>query len=304
MAAVYKFICGETMMQFPTKSTIRSLGIRPRKSRGQNFLIDASLAEKTVSEAGIRSGDCVVEIGSGPGALTFFIAQSGARAHCFEIDRDLCAMLMDEYAHTSVKLYSQDILKADLAGLCPQGETMILIGSIPYNITSQIVLKFFSTAALFKSAVLIVQKEFAERLCAAAGSRDYGILSVLAQAYAPPRYLFTIAATCFYPQPDVDSAAIMLMPDRSRSWDDPREVFFQRVVRAAFSTRRKKLKNCLKPFFAQALAGSAVATSGIDLDRRAETLTVDEFYLLADALRKVQPKCTAAAAGVFPEDIV
>jgi len=275
------------MMRFPAKSLIRSLGIRPVKSRGQNFLIDESLAGKTVAQAGIRSGDCVIEIGPGPGALTFFLAQQDARVHCFEIDRELCVMLAEQYAATDVCLYNQDILQADFAGLRPPGGDMILMGSIPYNITSRIVLKFFACAHLFKRAVLIVQKEFAERLCAAAGGRDYGILSVLAQAYAPPRSLFTIPATCFYPQPDVDSAAIMLVPDRSRNWGDPRESFFQKVVRAAFSTRRKKLKNCLKPFLGAdpAAAQAGLLAAGIDLDRRAETLALDEFYTLADFLR-------------------
>jgi 16S rRNA (adenine1518-N6/adenine1519-N6)-dimethyltransferase len=289
MTAVCEFFCGENMMQFPTKSHIRSLGIRPRKSCGQNFLIDESLAEKTVAQAGIRSGDCVVEIGPGPGALTFFLAQQGARVHCFEIDRELCAMLMGQYAAAPVSLYNQDILRADFESLCLPGSDMILVGSIPYNITSRIVLKFFETARLFRSAVLIVQKEFAERLCAAAGSRDYGILSVLAQAYAPPRYLFTLAATCFYPQPDVDSAAIMLVPDTSRDWMEEREVFFQKVVRAAFSTRRKKLKNCLKALLGDdpAHALSGLSAVGIDLDRRAETLALAEFYVLADFLREL-----------------
>jgi 16S rRNA (adenine1518-N6/adenine1519-N6)-dimethyltransferase len=272
-------------MQFPTKSYIRSLGIKPVKSRGQNFLIDAALAQKTVAQAGIGSGDCVVEIGPGPGALTFFIAQSGARVHCFEIDRDLCALLMEQYADERVSLYNQDILRVDFAALCPPGGDMILMGSIPYNITSRIVLQFFAAAHLFRNAVMIVQKEFAERLCAGPGSRDYGILSVLAQAYAPPQYLFTIADTCFYPQPDVDSAAIMLVPDKSRDWVEEREVFFQKVVRVAFSTRRKKLRNCLKPLLMHADAYSAVSSAGIDLDRRAETLALDEFYRLADLLR-------------------
>jgi 16S rRNA (adenine1518-N6/adenine1519-N6)-dimethyltransferase len=283
-------------MQFPTKTIIRSLGIRPQKSCGQNFLIDESLAEKTVAQAGIKPGDCVIEIGPGPGALTCFIAQTGAHMHCFEIDRELCARLVDQYAHEHVSLYNQDILKADFEPLCPPGGDAVLMGSIPYNITSRIVLKFFGSARLFRHAVLIVQKEFAERLCAASGGRDYGILSVLAQAYAPPRYLFTIPASCFYPQPDVDSAAIMLVPDRSRDWSSAREVFFQKVVRAAFSTRRKKLKNCLKPFFAEAHPASAAA--GIDLDRRAETLTVDEFYSLADHLRELQP--AGVMAGIEP----
>ena len=276
-------------MQFPTKTIIRSLGIRPVKSCGQNFLIDESLAEKTVARAGIAPGDCVIEIGPGPGALTFFIAQSGAHAHCCEIDRDLCAMLADQYANEHVSLYNQDILQADFKALCPPGGGAVLIGSIPYNITSRIVLKFFETARLFRSAVLIVQKEFAERLCAGPGSRDYGILSVLAQAYAPPRSLFTVPAACFYPQPEVDSAAIMLAPDKSRNWIDPREVFFQKIVRAAFSMRRKKLKNCLKPFLGDDPAGvqAGLLAAGIDLDRRAETLTLDEFYTLADFLREL-----------------
>jgi len=277
------------MMRFPTKSLIRSLGIRPVKSRGQNFLIDESLAGKTVAQAGIRSGDCVIEIGPGPGALTFFLAQQDARVHCFEIDRELCALLTEQYRNSTVTIYDQDILQADFAALRAPTGGMVLVGSIPYNITSRIVLKFFASAHLFTRAVLIVQKEFAERLCAAAGGRDYGILSVLAQAYAPPRSLFTIPAACFYPQPDVDSAAIMLAPDRSRNWVDPRDAFFQKIVRAAFSTRRKKLKNCLKPFLVDDPAGvqAGLLAAGIDLDRRAETLGLDEFYTLADFLREL-----------------
>jgi 16S rRNA (adenine1518-N6/adenine1519-N6)-dimethyltransferase len=276
-------------MQFPTQSIIRSLGIRPRKSAGQNFLIDESLAEKTVAQAEIKPEDCVVEIGPGPGALTFFIAQQAARVHCFEIDRNLCAMLTEDFADSPVVVCNQDILQADFTPLCPPEGDMILVGSIPYNITSRIVLQFFSTASLFRHAVLIVQKEFAQRLCAPSGGRDYGILSVFAQAYAPPKYLFTVLNKCFYPKPDVDSAAIMLVPDKNRDWADARELFFQKVVRAAFSMRRKKLKNCLKPFLSDDPAGvqAGLLATGIDLGRRAETLTLDEFYNLADFLREL-----------------
>ena len=278
-------------MQFPTKTIIRSLGIKPRKSCGQNFLIDAAIAEKTVAQAEIGAEDSVIEIGPGPGALTCFIARQARRLHCFEIDRQLCTQLAHECSDENVLVYNQDILQADFASLCPSGGSMILMGSIPYNITSRIVLKFFSMASLFKSAVLIVQKEFAQRLCAPSGGRDYGILSVLAQAYAPPRYLFTIPDTCFYPQPDVDSAAIMLVPDTSRDWMEEREVFFQNVVRTAFSTRRKKLKNCLKSLLGDdpAEAQAGLLSIGIDLDRRAETLTLAEFYVLADFLRTRSP---------------
>ncbi len=274
-------------MRFPTQSIIRSLGIRPVKSRGQNFLIDESLAEKTVAQAGIQSGDGVVEIGPGPGALTFFIVEQTARLHCFEIDRNLCAMLTEDFGDSSVVVHNQDILQADFEGLCPPEGNMILMGSIPYNITSRIVLKFFAHALLFRHAVLIVQKEFAQRLCAPSGGRDYGILSVPAQAYAPCSYLFTVPDKCFYPKPNVDSAAIMLKPDRSRDWADAREVFFQKVVRAAFSMRRKKLKNCLKAFLGNDPAGAeeSLLAVGIDLGRRAETLTFEEFYSLADFLR-------------------
>ena len=274
-------------MQFPTKLIIRGMGIRPVKSRGQNFLIDESLAEKTVKQADIMPDDCVVEIGPGPGALTFFIAQQAVRVHCFEIDRNLCAMLTEGFADSPVVVCNQDILKADFEGLCLPEGGMILMGSIPYNITSKIVLKFFSTARLFRNAVLIVQKEFAQRLCASSGGRDYGILSVFAQAYAPPNYLFSIPDKCFYPKPTVDSAAIMLVPDTSRDWTDAREVFFQKVVRAAFSMRRKKLKNCLKAFLGNDPAGAeeGLLAVGIDLGRRAETLSLEEFYSLADFLR-------------------
>jgi 16S rRNA (adenine1518-N6/adenine1519-N6)-dimethyltransferase len=281
-------------MLFPTKSLIRKLGLKPGKRYGQNFLIDENIASKAVQQAGISAEDTVIEIGPGPGALTFFLLKRGAKTFSLEIDRNLFQLLTDSLPQDSpLTLINQDILKVNFSDFSSENNPAILIGSIPYYITTPIFLKLLEESRLIKRAVFILQKEVAQRLCAGPGTRDYGVLSVYCQAYLRASLHLTIPPQCFFPRPKVDSALIELVPLNQRCWNDEGEALFQQIIRASFSKRRKTLYNCLKSFMIQNnhaldlfIKESGIA--GIDLNRRAETLSFDEFYRLTEVVRKLQ----------------
>lgn len=272
-------------MEFPTISHIRGQGIRPVKKRGQNFLIDKNLSQKAITAADISPDDTVLEIGPGPGSLTHFLAATGARIYCFEIDAILYNLLKQATRNDPlVEILNKDILGVNFDDYTT-GNQNIIMGSIPYSITTPILLKFFQNGRLFKKAIFIVQKEVAERLCAKPGNRDYGIFSVYCHTYLTASIIQIIPADCFYPRPKVDSAILQLIPLENKDWDSPHEKLFRVLVRAAFSNRRKTLHNSLKSFLHQKGIDAAVFTTAaekenISLQRRAETLSSEEFYTL------------------------
>ena len=279
---------------FPTQSIIKKLGIRPSKQRSQNFLIDRNNAHKAVSIAGLTPDDTVIEIGPGPGSLTLFLQETGARVICYEIDRNLFGILERQLPQDgSVTMYFQDILKADFGSVLG-GKSAVIFGSIPYAITSPIIIKILEDSRFLKRAVFIVQKEVAERLCAPPGCKDYGILTVYCRAYLSAAIRMIIPAACFYPEPKVDSAVIELVPLTEKSWHDADEEFFRTIVRTGFSQRRKTFQNCLKAYIgsrnidAEALKAAA-NKEDIALTRRAETFTVEEFYRLARLIKSMIP---------------
>ncbi len=280
-------------MNFPTVIHIKKLKIRPIKKRGQNFLVDKNIAEKAVSIGDISAEDTVIEIGPGPGSLTHFLIQTGASVFCFEIDNKLFKIL-DKLTDTdqNTQIIHKDILKIDFKDYTSQNAKNVLMGSIPYSITTPILLKFLEEGSLFKKAVFIVQKEVAERLCAEPGSRHYGIFSVYCKTYLKSSILKTIPAQCFYPKPKIDSAIIELVPVIGKAWKSDDEKLFRNIVRASFSNRRKTLNNSLKSFLNikqidPVLFKTRADESGIDLSRRAETLSVDEFYTLTNITKEI-----------------
>ncbi|MEI6128402.1 MAG: 16S rRNA (adenine(1518)-N(6)/adenine(1519)-N(6))-dimethyltransferase RsmA [Pseudomonadota bacterium] len=273
-------------MIFPTIKLIKELAVKPAKKRGQNFLIDKNIAAKTVAYARIASSDIVLEIGPGLGSLTYFFHMQGTAAFSIEIDEQLFEILERSVSpDSSVKLINIDILKLNFNKILGDDTQAVLIGSLPYAITTPILLRFFKESSKFKRAVFIIQKEVAQRLCALPGTREYGIFSVYCQAYMKTFFHATISPECFYPKPKVDSAILELIPVTEKIWSDTTEILFRQLVRASFSKRRKTLYNCLKGFAAQHnidhddLRKKSLAKS-IDLTRRAETLSAEEFYTL------------------------
>jgi len=283
-------------VKFPTISYIRGQGIRPVKNRGQNFLVDRNISRKTVAAADISPDDTIIEIGPGPGALTHFLAATGARVFCFEIDTGLYRILnratIDD---PNVNIINKNILDANFSDYITQSRNNIIVGSIPYAITTPILLKFLEYSDVFKNAVFIIQKEVAERLCAQPGKRDYGIFSVYCHSYLNAAIIQTIPAGCFYPPPKVDSAIIRMTAKTDKNWNSPGEKLFRELVRASFANRRKTLANSLKSFFHQKALNpdkfnARAEEKNISLKRRAETLSVEEFYTLTQIVEQMRPR--------------
>lgn len=263
---------------------------RPRKRFGQHFLHDPHILDRIVETAGVGPDDAVIEIGPGTGALTGRLAARVGRLVAVEIDRDLTAGLREAYAGMpTVEILEADILKVDLAGLAERlGGRAVVVGNVPYNISSPLLFALVDARRAFRRMVLMLQREFAERLAAGAGTPAYGALSVVAQLHLEVAVAFHVAPGAFRPPPAVESTVVVLTPRAAPAAPVPDEARFRRVVRAAFAQRRKTLLNTLRaarlgPESPDALVAS-LSRAGIDPRRRGETLTLAEFARLDQAL--------------------
>jgi len=278
-------------------SLLRKHGIRPRKRLGQCFLCDPNILEKIVRIAGVRDTDTVVEIGSGIGVLTAMIARTARRVVALELDRLLVEVLQQELGNfENVEIVHADVLQFDFSSVCAgpmqqrSMERIKVIGNVPYNLSSQIVLRLLEYRRCIDRVVLMLQREVAERLAAPPGTKDYGPLSVYVALYTEPTLETRVPASCFYPRPDVESRVLRLdVRDKPLCRVDDMD-FFRHLVRSAFSKRRKTLLNSLKssplPVTADQIS-AALSALGIDGVRRAETLSVHEYAALSNFL------CTA-----------
>jgi 16S rRNA (adenine1518-N6/adenine1519-N6)-dimethyltransferase len=261
-----------------------------KKSLGQNFLRDQAIADAIVAAAKLAPEDTVIEIGPGPGVLTGRLATQAGRLIAIELDDRFAAQLLARYADTpKVQVVHADVLETDLSALAAGQDSTLnaavpaqwkSVANIPYYITSPIIRHLLETSVPPSLAVLMVQKEVAERICAEPG--DLSLLAVSVQLYATPELLFPVPASAFTPQPKVDSAVLRLVPHSAPLLPDiDREKFFE-VVRAGFSQKRKQLANSLSA--ALQLPKAEVVTwltaAGIDPERRAETLSIDEWGTL------------------------
>ena len=273
-------------------SLLRKYGIRPRKRLGQCFLCDPNILEKIVRIAGVQDTDTVVEIGSGIGVLTAMIARTARRVVALELDRLLVGVLQQELGgFENVEIVHTDVLQFDFSSVCAdpmresRKERIKVIGNVPYNLSSQIVLRLLEYRRCLDRVVLMLQREVAERLAAPPGTKDYGPLSVYVALYTEPMLETRVPAGCFYPRPDVESRVIRLdIRDEPLCRVDDMD-FFRRLVRASFSKRRKTLLNNLKsstiPVTVDQI-NAALSALGIDGVRRAETLSVHEFAALSN----------------------
>jgi 16S rRNA (adenine1518-N6/adenine1519-N6)-dimethyltransferase len=279
-------------------SLLRKYGIRPRKRLGQCFLCDPNILEKIVRIAGVRETDTVVEIGSGIGVLTAMIARMARRVVAVEVDRLLVEVLQKELGDfENVEIVQTDVLQFDFSTVCTtpmqegRKERIKVIGNVPYNLSSQIVLRLIAYRDCLDRVVLMLQREVAERLAAPPGTKDYGPLSVYVALFTEPVLENKVPAGCFYPKPDVESRVIRLDVRKEPLCRVDDMDFFRRLVRSAFSKRRKTLLNSLKtsqlPVTEEQIS-TALSALGIDGVRRAETLSVHEFSALSNFLGKAQ----------------
>jgi 16S rRNA (adenine1518-N6/adenine1519-N6)-dimethyltransferase len=270
------------------KWALAERGLAPRRRFGQNFLIRDDLAERIVGHSHLREDDVAVEIGPGAGALTSMIAQRVSRLIAVEKDQGLAALLREELAELPhLEIVVGDFLEYDLvqAASAHGVERLVVLGNIPYNITTPVLERIFEQRAAVKSAVLLVQKEYAERLGAAAGTPEYGALTLFARYHALMEPLMTIRASAFWPRPEVDSMLVRFFIRERPPVEVPSETLLFRIIRGSFQMRRKQLMNTLEEALGidkESVARLARA-AGIDPRRRGETLTLDEFAKLARA---------------------
>ena len=251
--------------------------VRPKKALGQHFLTDQSVAQAIV--ASLQSRGPVLEVGPGTGVLTKYLLQDPDIAlKVVELDSESVRYLLEHYPKLAPNLYEADFLKLDLRKLFP--DCFAIIGNFPYNISSQIFFKVLDYRDQVPEVVCMIQKEVAERMAAGPGSKTYGILSVLMQAWYDIEYLFTVGEGAFLPPPKVKSAVIRLTRNGRGALDCDEELF-KRVVKTTFNQRRKTIRNSLKPI----LSTLPKLPDYIPyLDARPEQLSVEEFVELTQAL--------------------
>ena len=261
--------------------------LRAKKSLGQNFLQDAHYLAKIAAAARLGPDDHVVEIGPGLGHLTRKIAEQVKRLIVIELDDRLIAPLREEFStFPSVEIVHADALDYAYAALPGRWK---VVANLPYYISTPIIQRLLACRTRFSSLTLMLQKEVAERIAAEPGGKEYGFLSVLVQYAAVPRLEFLVPAGAFTPKPKVGSALVTLTMRAVGTRAAADEELFVRVIKAAFSQRRKTLRNSLSQLgYLREVMDALPDSTGIDLGRRAETLSVDEFIDLADYFSEKQ----------------
>lgn len=260
-----------------------------QKKYGQNFIGDPALLERIATVCDWQPGDRALEIGPGAGTLTRAIAREAEEVLAIEIDRRLAPLLEETLADcANVHLVFTDALKADLDAL--MRDTLgwdgryKLIANLPYYITTPLIMHVLEDSEKVSELVIMVQKEVGERLCAAPGSKAYGAVTVMVQYAATVARAFDVGRHAFVPAPEVDSTILHLIPYEKRPIQAQSDAVLRRVVKAAFSQRRKTLRNSLSSLGCDKdLIRQALEAAGIEDSRRAETLSVAEFVALADA---------------------
>jgi len=254
---------------------------------GQNFLNDAGTIQRVAESLGDLSGRTVVEIGPGAGAITTALVARAAHVVAVELDPGLAAHLRTRFPADRLTVHNQDVLTFDFAAAAAQaGHPLLVFGNLPYYITSQILLKLAADHASLDRAALMVQREVAERITSASGSRDYGLLSVTVQLYGPVTSLFTLPPSAFSPPPDVHSTVFRwrFAPRFAELGLD--EANFTPFVRQIFAQKRKTLSNNLRAAgVTPAAITSALTTTEIDSHARAEALPIETIAALWRALQ-------------------
>ncbi len=255
---------------------------RPRKRFGQHFLRDAVTIRRIIESIPIDCRTPVVEIGPGRGALTAPLAECCRQLHLVEIDRDLIDMLKEQYADKdTVTVHQGDALKFDYARLAQKlGSKLVVVGNLPYNISTPLLVQLLSQIALIQEMIFMVQREIAARLTAEPGDSNYGRLTVTVGRSCAVKTLFEVGPEAFYPAPKVRSSVVHFSPRTVPLGPVLQPRLFESVVRDAFAQRRKTLRNALKHYPVEPV----FTRLGIDSQLRAERLSIEEFAELASAL--------------------
>jgi 16S rRNA (adenine1518-N6/adenine1519-N6)-dimethyltransferase len=257
----------------PLRDVLAAAGISAKKSFGQHFLLDLNITRKIARLAGISAGETVIEVGPGPGGLTRALLEAGAHVVAVEKDARFVPLLQDLAAHAPGRLevINEDALTAALPAGAP------IVANLPYNVATPLLIGWLTGTSRPRRMTLMFQKEVAERIAAAPGSKTYGRLSVLAQALCDAKIVMDLPARAFSPPPKVASAVVQLTPRPDRPSDEV-VARLQRLTAAAFGQRRKMLRSSLKPLGGEALC----AAIGLEPSLRAEDVTVAQFLAMAE----------------------
>ena len=282
-----------------TKEILKKHGFSFKKSLGQNFLTEPNILRKIVETAGINQQTNVVEVGPGIGALTEQLAMNAAQVVAFEIDDRLIPVLADTLSrYDNVTVVHQDVLKADLVETTNQvfqeKYPIKVVANLPYYITTPIMMHFLESSLDVAEMVVMMQKEVADRIAAKPGTKAYGSLSIAVQYFMEASVAFIVPKTVFVPQPNVDSAIIKLTRRATPAVKVTNEKEFFKLTKASFQLRRKTLWNNLTHFYGKdeqtvAWLKESLAEAEIDPSRRGETLSLEEFARLSNALEKNKP---------------
>ncbi len=277
-----------------TREVLEKHGLHARKKYGQNFLIDASVIERSIEAAGITEEDCVLEIGPGIGSMTQLLSRAAGHVVCVEIDTSLEPVLADTLADCdNVTILWQDILKTDLRAVCTEyndGKPMKVVANLPYYVTTPILMELLSKKGCFSSITVMVQKEVADRIRSGPGSKEYGALSLAVQYYAEPEIVTQVSAGCFFPRPNVDSTVLCLQAYEEPPVQADEGLLFA-LIRAAFNQRRKTLANALShglDYRGRRLSREEVVAAleafGLPAAVRGEALSLEQFAALSRQL--------------------
>lgn len=264
----------------PLRDVIEHYELGAKKSLGQHFLLDLNMTRKIARAASVDDNDVALEIGPGPGGLTRALLETGAHviaierdARCIEALADVAAAFDDR-----LRVIEADALGADDSAIVGPNAPVKIVANLPYNISTELLIKWLKAGpALWSTMALMFQREVADRILAAPGSKTYGRLSVIAQAASAPSRAFNLPARAFTPPPKVESTVVLFQPS-----EDGFSIFsaLERITQGAFSQRRKMLRSSLKPVFSEGLH-AALAAAGIRETQRAEEVTVAQYKKLA-----------------------
>lgn len=286
------------MQQLSNISNIKEIlarhGFTFSKSLGQNFLINPTVCPRMAQEGGADKGTGIIEIGPGIGVLTCELAKRADKVVAIELDKRLMSVL-EETLHDfdNIKVINQDVLKTDLRKLIDEefpGMPVCICANLPYYITSPVIMKLLEERLPVESITVMVQKEAALRICAGAGTRQCGAVTIAVRYYAQPRVLFSVSAGSFMPAPKVDSAVIRLDVHRGAPFEVTDERLFFKVVKSAFAQRRKTLPNALSAGLSldKNTINDMLNKAGIPLSFRAEQLSMEQFKQIADCLAALE----------------
>lgn len=277
-----------------TKEILQKYGFSFKKSLGQNFLIDPNILRNIVSFADLTETSGAIEVGPGIGALTEHLARAAKKVVSFEIDQRLLPVLEDTLSpYPNVKIVHSDILQADVAQVIQEEladvEDIMVVANLPYYVTTPILLKLLHDRLPIRGYVVMMQKEVADRITAKPGTKEYGSLSIAIQYYVSAEVAMIVPKTVFMPQPNVESAVIRLIKHNEPPVKVIDENFLFEVTRASFAQRRKTILNNLQAALPQGKEKkehilAALQEANVEPSRRGETLSIEEFGKLADAL--------------------